>query len=67
MQCNVVLCLIHLISIYVGQANCPYYARVELLADKLALNLPDFKLHKIVIEPGEWQVRLFLEQDYQVA
>ncbi|KAK3106224.1 hypothetical protein FSP39_015499 [Pinctada imbricata] len=37
-----------------GKSDCPYYARAELLGDKLALNLPDFKLHKIVIQPEEW-------------
>ncbi|KAH3699556.1 putative malate dehydrogenase 1B [Dreissena polymorpha] len=38
-----------------GQADCPYYARAELLGDKLAINLPDFKLHKIVKTQDEWQ------------
>ncbi|KAL4229100.1 putative malate dehydrogenase 1B [Mactra antiquata] len=37
-----------------GEANCPYYARAELLGDKLAINLPEFKLHKIVKTSGEW-------------
>ncbi|PIK60209.1 putative malate dehydrogenase 1B-like [Apostichopus japonicus] len=31
-----------------GSANCPYFARAELLADNLETNLPDFKVHKIV-------------------
>jgi hypothetical protein len=39
-----------------GRANCPYYAKSELLADNLAKNLDDFKLHKIVIQPVEWEV-----------
>ncbi|XP_074652629.1 putative malate dehydrogenase 1B isoform X2 [Tubulanus polymorphus] len=38
-----------------GCASCPYYARVELLADKLSKNLNDFKLHKIVKRKEEWQ------------
>jgi malate/lactate dehydrogenase len=38
-----------------GVANCPRYAQIELLADKLALNLPDFKLHKITKLPTEWE------------
>lgn len=38
-----------------GKADCPYYARCELLGDKLARNLPDFKLHKIVKQTGEWE------------
>jgi len=41
-----------------GVANCPYFARVELLADRLALNLPDFKLHRIVKLPEEWEVKI---------
>lgn len=30
-----------------GRAGCPSYARAEMLADKLATNLPDFKVHKV--------------------
>ncbi|CAH1774249.1 unnamed protein product, partial [Owenia fusiformis] len=41
-----------------GSSNCPYYARAELLADKLERNLDDFKLHKIVKQPGDWQTWL---------
>ncbi|PAA49590.1 hypothetical protein BOX15_Mlig030146g2, partial [Macrostomum lignano] len=37
-----------------GSSDCPYYARVELLADYLAKNLPAFKLTKIVKTPEEW-------------
>lgn len=37
-----------------GKSDCPYYARSELLGDKLVKNLPDFQLHKIVIKPEEW-------------
>lgn len=39
-----------------GKSDCPYYARSELLGDKLVKNLPDFQLHKIVIKPEEWDV-----------
>ena len=38
-----------------GKANCPFYAKAELLADDLALNLPDFKVHKIVKQPDDWE------------
>ncbi|XP_071488288.1 putative malate dehydrogenase 1B [Diadema antillarum] len=38
-----------------GKADCPYYARVELLADELNANLPDFSVHKIVKQPKEWE------------
>lgn len=38
-----------------GKANCPFYAKAELLADELVTNLPDFKLHKIVKQPEEWE------------
>lgn len=33
-----------------GRAGCPSYARAEMLADKLATNLPDFKVHKVRLE-----------------
>ena len=39
-----------------GSAHCPYYAKIELLADSLQKNVPDFKLHKIVKHPDEWEV-----------
>ena len=42
----------------VGVADCPYYAKVELLADNLERNLSSFNLHKIVIQPDEWKVRM---------
>uniref|UniRef100_A0A1I8GWF5 Ldh_1_C domain-containing protein n=1 Tax=Macrostomum lignano TaxID=282301 RepID=A0A1I8GWF5_9PLAT len=35
-------------------ADCPYFAKVELLADNLAKNLPSFKLHKIVRTANDW-------------
>ncbi|XP_033099613.1 putative malate dehydrogenase 1B [Anneissia japonica] len=38
-----------------GRADCPYYARTELLADNLQTNLADFKIHKIVKTPEEWE------------
>ncbi|XP_077993470.1 putative malate dehydrogenase 1B [Glandiceps talaboti] len=38
-----------------GIADCPYYAKAELLADDLKTNLPDFKIHKIVKHPDDWQ------------
>ena len=38
-----------------GKANCPFYAKAELLADELSINLPDFKIHKIVKQPEEWE------------
>lgn len=41
-----------------GKANCPFYAKAELLADQLALNLPDFKIHKIVKQPEDWEIWL---------
>lgn len=37
-------------------ADCPYFARVELLADQLAANLPHFEVMKIVKMPSEWKV-----------
>lgn len=37
-----------------GKANCPFYAKAELLADELASRLHDFKVHKIVKRPEEW-------------
>ena len=43
-----------------GKADCPYYAKVELLGDTLAKNLPDFNLHKIVLQPNEWPVSIFI-------
>lgn len=37
-----------------GLAKCPQYARAEILADDLSINLPDFKVHKIVLSESEW-------------
>ncbi|NXI73979.1 MDHC protein, partial [Anseranas semipalmata] len=38
-----------------GRANCPYYAKAELLADYLQANLPDFRVHKITQHPDKWE------------
>ncbi|XP_069637805.1 putative malate dehydrogenase 1B isoform X2 [Haliaeetus albicilla] len=38
-----------------GKANCPYYAKAELLADYLQANLLDFKVHKITQHPDKWE------------
>ncbi|XP_003254038.2 putative malate dehydrogenase 1B isoform X2 [Nomascus leucogenys] len=38
-----------------GRADCPYYAKTELLADYLQKNLPDFRIHKITQRPEVWE------------
>ncbi|XP_036010132.1 putative malate dehydrogenase 1B isoform X1 [Mus musculus] len=38
-----------------GKANCPYYAKAELLADYLQKNLPDFRIFKITQHPDKWE------------
>ncbi|KAM6307352.1 putative malate dehydrogenase 1B [Aegotheles albertisi] len=38
-----------------GKANCPHYAKAELLADYLQANLPDFRVHKIAQHPDRWE------------
>lgn len=38
-----------------GKANCPYYAKAELLADYLQKNLPDFRVFKITQHPDVWE------------
>ncbi|XP_054828559.1 putative malate dehydrogenase 1B [Eublepharis macularius] len=38
-----------------GRADCPYYAKAELLADCLQKNLPDFQIHKITQHPDNWE------------
>ncbi|OPJ90203.1 putative malate dehydrogenase 1B isoform B [Patagioenas fasciata monilis] len=38
-----------------GKANCPYYAKAELLADYLQANLPHFRVHKITQHPDKWE------------
>lgn len=39
-----------------GKADCPYFSKVELLADQLANTLSSFNVHKIVKTPDEWEV-----------
>lgn len=48
-----------LIWTLLGKANCPYYAKAELLADYLQKNLPDFRVFKITQHPDVWEVRTF--------
>ncbi|NXO72129.1 MDH dehydrogenase, partial [Phainopepla nitens] len=43
------------VAVFTGKANCPYYAKAELLADYLQTNLPDFRVHKITQHPDEWE------------
>ncbi|KAF6114955.1 malate dehydrogenase 1B [Phyllostomus discolor] len=38
-----------------GRADCPYYAKAELLADYLQKNLPDFRIYKITQHPNVWE------------
>ncbi|XP_040331943.1 putative malate dehydrogenase 1B isoform X1 [Herpailurus yagouaroundi] len=38
-----------------GRADCPYYAKAELLADYLQKNLPNFRIHKITQHPHVWE------------
>ncbi|XP_017312418.1 putative malate dehydrogenase 1B isoform X1 [Ictalurus punctatus] len=38
-----------------GKADCPYYAKAELLADLLQSILPDFCIHKICMLPSAWE------------
>ncbi|KAM5156184.1 putative malate dehydrogenase 1B [Callospermophilus lateralis] len=38
-----------------GEADCPYYAKTELLADYLQKNLPDFQIYKITQHPDVWE------------
>ncbi|XP_060224470.1 putative malate dehydrogenase 1B isoform X1 [Meriones unguiculatus] len=38
-----------------GKADCPYYAKAEILADYLAKNLPDFQIFKITQHPDVWE------------
>uniref|UniRef100_A0A7N5K0B0 Putative malate dehydrogenase 1B n=1 Tax=Ailuropoda melanoleuca TaxID=9646 RepID=A0A7N5K0B0_AILME len=39
-----------------GRADCPYYAKAELLADYLQKNLPNFRVHKITQHPRVWEL-----------
>ena len=55
--CNFIQIIDHsFIHSIAGKSNCPYFARIELLADALAKNLPNFEIHKILIVPDEWEV-----------
>lgn len=45
------------VVMFTGKANCPYYAKAELLADYLQTNLPNFRVHKITQHPDKWEVR----------
>ncbi|KAL4635808.1 putative malate dehydrogenase 1B [Arapaima gigas] len=38
-----------------GRADCPHFAKAELLADALQRNLPDFHIHKLRVHPHKWQ------------
>ncbi|TWW64184.1 putative malate dehydrogenase 1B [Takifugu flavidus] len=38
-----------------GKINCPYYAKAELLADKLQNYLPNFRIRKISIPSEKWK------------
>ncbi|XP_066543423.1 putative malate dehydrogenase 1B isoform X2 [Amia ocellicauda] len=38
-----------------GKADCPYYAKAELLADVLQRNLPSCSIHKICKHPEDWE------------
>ncbi|XP_076437373.1 putative malate dehydrogenase 1B [Babylonia areolata] len=42
-----------------GRSDCPLFARVEMLGDYLAKNLPSFHVHKIIQTPEEWRTWLF--------
>ncbi|XP_060716043.1 putative malate dehydrogenase 1B isoform X1 [Tachysurus vachellii] len=41
-----------------GKADCPYYAKAELLADLLQSILPDFHIHKMCMLPSVWETWL---------
>ncbi|NXG58550.1 MDHC protein, partial [Hemiprocne comata] len=43
------------VDVFTGKADCPYYAKAELLADYLQANLPDFRVHKITQHPDKWE------------
>ncbi|XP_076021556.1 putative malate dehydrogenase 1B [Genypterus blacodes] len=38
-----------------GKADCPYFAKAELLADFLQRSLPDFRVRKICTAPADWE------------
>ncbi|XP_042301402.1 putative malate dehydrogenase 1B isoform X2 [Sceloporus undulatus] len=41
-----------------SKADCPFYAKAELLADYLEKNLPNFRIHKITQQPDNWEAWL---------
>ena len=60
MHSNVITLLTAIMAkiVIAGEADCPLYAKVEVLADIMATNLPHFHLHKIVKLPSEWSAWL---------
>ena len=42
-----------------GRADCPAFARSELLADTLATSLPDFRVHKVTVHTDNSSRRYF--------
>lgn len=38
-----------------GKADCPFFAKAEMLADELQKVLINFKVHKITVSPENWQ------------
>ncbi|XP_038605349.1 putative malate dehydrogenase 1B isoform X1 [Tachyglossus aculeatus] len=38
-----------------GRADCPFFAKAEILADYLQKNLPNFRIHKIKQHPDFWE------------
>ncbi|NXJ75876.1 MDHC protein, partial [Trogon melanurus] len=42
-------------AVFAGKADCPHYAKAELLADYLQANLPDFRVHNITQRPDKWE------------
>jgi len=38
-----------------GRSDCPYYAKSELLADKLSTNLESFSIHKELVKSDAWE------------
>ena len=40
----------------VGPANCPYFAKIEVLAHTMNKVLPDFQFRTMLIVPSEWKV-----------
>jgi len=41
-----------------GSSDCPYTAKLELLADQLSNNLPNFEVDKTILLPEEWEAWL---------